>query len=46
MRTPEFVSTMTQALRGIGGIGGVDQGNVRTPRINVRDLLEFSKPNF
>lgn len=41
MRTPEFVSTMTQALR---GIGGVDQGNVRTPRINVRDLLELSIP--
>lgn len=41
MRTPEFVSSMTQALR---GIGGVDQGNVRTPRINVRDLLELPIP--
>jgi len=41
MRTPEFVSIMTQALR---GIGGVDQGNVRTPRINVRDLLELPIP--
>lgn len=41
MRTPEFVDAMTRALR---GIGSADQGNVRTPRINVRDLLDLAIP--
>jgi type I restriction enzyme S subunit len=35
MKTPWFVEQMTARLR---GIGGVDQGNARTPRINPRDL--------
>lgn len=34
-RSRWFVSEMTARLR---GIGSVDQGNVRTPRINVEDL--------
>lgn len=41
MRSPQFIETMTQWVR---GIGGTDQGNVRTPRINVRDLLTLSIP--
>lgn len=41
MRTPEFIALMTQRLR---GIGAADQGNVRTPRINVSDLVELSVP--
>lgn len=41
MRSPEFVGSMVQSLR---GIGSVDQANVRTPRINVRDLLEIPIP--
>ncbi|WP_434158738.1 restriction endonuclease subunit S [Rhodococcus sp. BGS-1C] len=41
MRSPEFVSTISQRLR---GIGSADQSNVRTPRINVRDLLDLSIP--
>ncbi|MDY0909521.1 hypothetical protein [Microbacterium sp. CFBP9034] len=36
MRSPRFVDEMSQRLR---GIGGADQTSVRTPRINVRDLL-------
>jgi type I restriction enzyme S subunit len=34
-RSNWFVGEMTRRLR---GIGGVDQGNVRTPRVNVADL--------
>lgn len=41
MRSPQFIETMAQWVR---GIGGADQGNVRTPRINVRDLLALSIP--
>ncbi|UKA77638.1 restriction endonuclease subunit S [Arthrobacter sp. FW306-07-I] len=41
MRSPEFIGYMSQRLR---GIGSVDQGNVRTPRINVRDLLDLPIP--
>lgn len=41
MRTPEFVNKMTQSLRGIGTPDGT---NTRTPRINVRDLLELTIP--
>lgn len=36
MRTKAFVGEITLRLR---GIGGTDSGNVRTPRINVADLL-------
>lgn len=35
-RSKWFVAEMTSRLRGIGGI---DQGTVRTPRVNVDDLL-------
>ena len=35
MRSPWFVGQMTRRLR---GVGGVDQGNVRTPRVNFADL--------
>lgn len=38
MKTPWFVERMTSRLR---GIGGVDQGNARTPRINPGDLGRF-----
>lgn len=41
MRTPEFIALMTQRLR---GIGAADQSNVRTPRINVSDLVELAVP--
>lgn len=41
MRSPQFIETMAQWVR---GIGGAEQGNVRTPRINVRDLLALSIP--
>ncbi|NQW89617.1 restriction endonuclease subunit S [Curtobacterium sp. VKM Ac-2861] len=41
MRSPQFIEFMAQWVR---GIGGADQGNVRTPRINVRDLLALSIP--
>lgn len=41
MRTPEFIALMTQRLR---GIGAADQSNVRTPRINVSDLVELTIP--
>ncbi|MCF4123022.1 restriction endonuclease subunit S [Antribacter sp. KLBMP9083] len=41
MRSPRFVSEMSQRLR---GIGGADQSSVRTPRINVRDLLLIMIP--
>jgi type I restriction enzyme S subunit len=38
MRTGGFVSQIVLRLR---GIGGTDSGNVRTPRINVNDLLDI-----
>lgn len=38
MRTKAFVGEITLRLR---GIGGTDSGNVRTPRINVADLLDI-----
>lgn len=41
MRSPEFIDAMSAALR---GIGSADQGNVRTPRINVRDLFDLAIP--
>ncbi|MFK0005080.1 hypothetical protein [Paenarthrobacter sp. NPDC090522] len=41
MRSSEFVRSMSQWLR---GIGAADQSKVRTPRINVRDLLGLSIP--
>lgn len=41
MRSPQFIEMMAQWAR---GIGGVEQGNVRTPRINVRDLLALPIP--
>ncbi len=41
MRSPDFVDAMSAAVR---GIGSSDQGNVRTPRINVRDLFDLSMP--
>ncbi|WP_435594695.1 hypothetical protein [Tsukamurella tyrosinosolvens] len=41
MRSPEFIGLMSQRLR---GIGSADQGNVRTPRINVRDLVDLAIP--
>jgi len=41
MRTPEFIAAMTRRLR---GIGAAEQGNVRTPRINVPDLFELEIP--
>lgn len=41
MRSPEFIEAMAQWVR---GIGTAEQGNVRTPRINVRDLFALSIP--
>lgn len=38
MRTPAFVSEMSARLK---GIGTTDSGVVRTPRINVADLLDI-----
>jgi type I restriction enzyme, S subunit len=38
MRTKAFVSEIILRLR---GIGGMDSGNVRTPRINTADLLDI-----
>jgi type I restriction enzyme S subunit len=45
LRSAWFVGEMTARLR---GIGGSDQGNVRTPRINAEDLGEItiSLPNI
>ncbi len=44
-RSPWFVGQMTMRLR---GIGGVDQGAVRTPRINYADLrlIEIPSPTL
>ncbi len=44
-RSPWFVGQMTQRLR---GIGAVDQGAVRTPRINFADLrlIEIPVPSL
>lgn len=36
MRTPRFIAEMTARLK---GIGNAESGTVRTPRINVADLL-------
>ena len=41
MRSPQFIEQMAERVR---GIGTADQGNVRTPRINVRDLLGIMVP--
>lgn len=41
MRSPEFIEKMAQWVR---GIGTAEQGNVRTPRLNVRDLFGLSVP--
>jgi type I restriction enzyme S subunit len=41
MRSPEFIEAMSQWIR---GIGAADQGNVRTPRLNVRDLFGLTIP--
>lgn len=41
MRSPQFIELMSQRLR---GIGSADQSNVRTPRINVRDLFDLVIP--
>lgn len=41
MRSPWFVGEMEARLR---GIGGVEQGNVRTPRVNWADLKLISVP--
>lgn len=41
VRTSWFTSEMTRRLR---GIGSVDQGNVRTPRVNVDDLKDIRLP--
>lgn len=41
MRTPWFIGEMSRRLKGIGGTSG---GMVRTPRINVADLLDISIP--
>ncbi|WP_419946962.1 restriction endonuclease subunit S [Candidatus Poriferisodalis sp.] len=41
MRSPWFISEMTQRLR---GIGSTDQGHVRTPRINFSELGEIRVP--
>lgn len=38
MRTRTFVGEMTRRLK---GIGSTDSGSVRTPRINVADLLDI-----
>ncbi|WP_249010489.1 restriction endonuclease subunit S [Conexibacter sp. DBS9H8] len=44
LRSPWGVAAMAARIR---GIGGVENGNVRTPRINVQDLgeIECSMPN-
>lgn len=42
LRSPWFVGQMEQRLR---GIGGVDQGNVRTPRVNWDDLRTVVVPS-
>lgn len=39
MRTTRFVGEMSSRLKGIGGVEG---GSVRTPRLNVTDLLDIS----
>jgi type I restriction enzyme S subunit len=41
MRSPEFIEEMAQWVR---GIGSAEQGNVRTPRLNVRDLFGLAIP--
>ena len=41
MRSPWFVGQMESCLR---GIGSVDQGNVRTPRVNWNDLKVLRVP--
>lgn len=41
MKTRKFVSLMAMNIR---GIGSVDQGNARTPRINVSQLFDFKIP--
>lgn len=41
MRSPEFIESMAQWVR---GIGTAEQGNVRTPRLNVRDLFGLFIP--
>lgn len=41
MKTPIFISEIGRRLRGIGDVGS---GNVRTPRINMTDLLEIRWP--
>ena len=41
MQSPWFVGQMEQALRGIGGVA---QGNVRTPRVNWADLKRIYVP--
>jgi type I restriction enzyme S subunit len=41
LRSPWFVGEMTRRIR---GIGGTDQGNVRTPRINYSDLGDLRIP--
>ena len=42
LRSPWFVGEMEALLR---GIGGVDQGNVRTPRVNWDDLRTVVVPS-
>lgn len=42
LRSPWFVGQMQQRLR---GIGGADQGNVRTPRVNWDDLRTVVVPS-
>lgn len=42
-RSSWFIGEMTARLR---GIGSVDQGNVRTPRINVEDFLRIEIPTI
>ena len=41
MRSPEFIEAMAQWVR---GIGTAEQGNVRTPRLNIRDLFGLRIP--
>jgi type I restriction enzyme S subunit len=45
LRSPWFIGQMERLLR---GIGGVEQGNVRTPRVNWDDLriVEIPSPPF
>ena len=38
MRSPRFVAELVQRLKGIGGTEG---GAVRTPRVNVQDLVQI-----